>query len=161
MARKATGRHATTISQSVDEVCEAICLALQDEIRLPTVDELRTTADWFRDHTGMLGCIGGYCCTDFHSHCCRLDGKHFELECPVRDHLDAKNYMGFYSLNVLVYCDENMIAHWRSNISWGSASDGGIWQTSAFASLLARASFPPDESAVEYGGHWIPLYLAG
>ena len=123
MARKATGRHATTISQSVDEVCEAICLALQDEIRLPTVDELRTTADWFRDHTGMLGCIGGYCCIDFHSHC--------------------------------------WIARWRSNIAWGSASDGGIWQTSAFASLLARASFPPDESAVEYGGHWIPLYLAG
>lgn len=30
----------------------------------------------------------------------RLDGKHIEIECPVKNHFDAKSYLGIYWLNV-------------------------------------------------------------
>lgn len=118
IASSNSGRAATTFSISVDLVVDAVIRALADEVRLPTTEEIRISTDWFRDHTGMLGCMGG------------LDGKHFEIKCPVRHHLAGRSYMGFTSLNCLVYCDHNMIARWHSKVTWGSSSDGGLWNTS-------------------------------
>ena len=59
MICKNTGRAATTFSVSVDIVANAVIEALAAEVRLPSSAEVLASTTWFRDNTGMLGCIGG------------------------------------------------------------------------------------------------------
>lgn len=102
-----TGRGATTISKSLHMVCEAICECLAGEVRLPNIGELRTSAELFRDKTGMHGCYGA------------LDGKMFRFVCPESQRLACHNYKGFQSLNVLVYCDFGLQCRWMSDFFVG------------------------------------------
>lgn len=51
-----TGRGATTCSQCVSDFCAAVCKVMSEkEITLPTAPEIKSSADLFKENTGMLG----------------------------------------------------------------------------------------------------------
>uniref|UniRef100_A0A1I8NRK4 DDE Tnp4 domain-containing protein n=1 Tax=Stomoxys calcitrans TaxID=35570 RepID=A0A1I8NRK4_STOCA len=109
------------------------CLTLFDEwicnkwIKPPTAEEQQQTIDAFLDKTGFPGVIG-----------C-VDGTHIRIKGPGENmkHL-YYNGMGYYSINVMVICDQNMNITYVEGTHPGSSNDSSVWEASEVSQKIQQ-----------------------
>lgn len=115
----------STVSQIVEEVCDAIWRKMQP-VYMPTPDEAmwRTISDGFNSRWNFPHCIGA------------IDGKHIEIQAPPNSGSKFYNYKKYYSTILLALVDSNYKFTAVDIGSYGKECDGGIFTESVLGKDL-------------------------
>ncbi|XP_054745861.1 uncharacterized protein LOC129250248 [Anastrepha obliqua] len=71
-----------------------------------------------------------------------IDGKHVAIKCPAKSSSMYYNYKKFFSIVLMAVCDAKYTFTAVSIGSYGSQSDGGIFQLSSFGQNLMQNTLP-------------------
>ena len=117
-----------TVSKCVDEVSQAIQNHFGHEwIKFPNENDMATNKTAFFEYCGMPGVIGAIDCT------------HVRIIAPNAEAHNFLNRKGYYSKNVQLICDTNLlILNVNANFP-GSTHDSFIWRQSAINTHLQNA----------------------
>ncbi|XP_021712444.1 putative nuclease HARBI1 [Aedes aegypti] len=97
------------------------------EIVFPTDErEKHIIKQGFYEQTGFPGVIG-----------C-VDGTHVSIIAPTHDKHLFYNRKGFYSLNVMLVCDHNLLIRYVDANHPGSSHDSFVWNGSVLNQLLQQ-----------------------
>lgn len=143
----------TTVRKIIKEVCEAIQTILGPTyLRTPQREsEWLQIANSFQSKSkfpNVIGCI---------------DGKHIEIFAPPNSGTKFFNYKRTYSIVLLAVCDANYSFTYAHAGSFGSESDGGIFQRSSLAEALESntLNLPAPKPINETFNQAIPHVLLG
>ena len=133
-ARFRTGK--STIHEVVIETCDAIWLALKQELLPdPTTQHWEKIEEGFRIRLHFPNCIGA------------LDGKHIMIRAPGNTGSLYHNYKGHFSTVLLALVDANYRFIYVDIGEYGSNSDGSVFRASVFGQkyLNHRMGVPGDK----------------
>ncbi|KMQ85193.1 nuclease harbi1-like protein, partial [Lasius niger] len=114
-----------TLSGIIPETCEAIWLSLKEKVLInPTEENWSTIAEDFETTCQFPHCIGA------------IDGKHVEIQAPLRSGSCYYNYKGKHSINLLAVSDAKNRFTIVDIGAEGRQSDGGVFENSGLPHLL-------------------------
>lgn len=114
-----------TVRIIVKETVDIIWRKLHEqEMPVPCEELWKQTADGFADRWQFPLCIGA------------IDGKHCQLKAPFHSGSQYYNYKGHHSIVLMAVADAKSKFITIDVGSYGSASDGGIFQDSTLYTLL-------------------------
>uniref|UniRef100_UPI00358F14B8 uncharacterized protein n=1 Tax=Myxine glutinosa TaxID=7769 RepID=UPI00358F14B8 len=141
-----------SISRFVPEVCEAIISAYKEEVmpdNIPEEDWLRISAEfetvWNLPHA-----------------CGALDGKHIRIKKPADSGSLFYNYKNFFSMVMMALVDADYKFIWLGVGSYGSSSDGQIFNNSELLPMLEEGTLGlPPPSPLPHDDRDTPYFLIG
>ncbi|XP_036339354.1 putative nuclease HARBI1 [Rhagoletis pomonella] len=120
-----------TVRKIVFETCEVIWRLLSPVyVSEPTESQYQDIAKDFYNIWNIPNCVGA------------IDGKHVAIKCPANSNAMFYNYKKFYSIVLMAACDAKYTFTAVSIGSFGSQSDGGIFQLSPFGQALMQNTLP-------------------
>lgn len=141
-----------TISLFVPEVCEAIYAAYKEEV-LP---DIITENDWLRISSEFERIW------NLPHACGALDGKHIRIRKPANSGSLFYNYKHFFSVVMMALVDADYKFIWLSVGSYGSSSDGQIFNESELRPMLEDGTLGlPPPSTLSRDERAVPYYLIG
>ncbi|XP_036317587.1 putative nuclease HARBI1, partial [Rhagoletis pomonella] len=121
----------TTVRNIILETCEVIWQILSPiYMSEPTESQYKDIADDFFNMWNIPNCVGA------------IDGKHIAIKCPPNSNSMFFNYKKFFSIVLMAVCDAKYTFTAVSIGSYGSHSDGGIFQVSPFGQALMDNTLP-------------------
>ncbi|XP_041366825.1 protein ALP1-like [Gigantopelta aegis] len=141
-----------SISLFVPEVCEAIISAYKEAVmpdNIPEEDWLRISAEfekvWNLPHA-----------------CGALDGKHIRIKKPADSGSLFYNYKNLFSMVMMAVVDADYKFIWLSVGSYGSSSDGQIFNNSELRPMLEEGTLGlPPPSPLPHDDRDTPYFLIG
>ncbi|XP_067635108.1 uncharacterized protein [Eurosta solidaginis] len=126
----------TTVRNIILETCEVIWRLLSPVyVSEPTEKQYKDIAKDFFNMWNLPNCVGA------------VDGKHIAIKCPASSGSLYFNYKKFFSIVLMATCDAKYTFTAVSIGSYGSQSDGGIFQLSPFGQSLMQDTLPLPPSA--------------
>lgn len=119
-----------TVSNIIKEVCQALWVALKDEVKFPEGDEWEAIRGGFWMQWDYPNCIGA------------IDGKHVRIKAPANSGSSFFNYKGFFSFVLMAACDANYRFTFVDIGAFGKESDAGIFGRTAFGTQLIKGELP-------------------
>lgn len=118
----------------VNDVCEALCTVLKNEVPDWTEQNLQEIANGFENQWNFPNCVGA------------IDGKHINIRAPPKSGSIFYNYKGFHSIVLLATCDANYKFTYLDIGAYGSEGDSHIMRNSKFGTRIVNDTclFPPD-----------------
>ncbi|XP_045510774.1 protein ALP1-like [Colias croceus] len=123
------------ISKIVPEVCKAIVIVLQDEVKWPTTaEQWQQIASQFQERWQFPHCLGS------------IDGKHVRMQSPIHSGSDYYNYKQYFSIVLLAVVDSNYNFMFANVGCQGRISDGGVFNNSALMEKIYgnNTNFPTE-----------------
>nr|XP_022921038.1 uncharacterized protein LOC111429373 [Onthophagus taurus] len=119
----------TTVSQFINEVCDALWKYLQPIYMPQASTELwETVISGFEDSWQFPNCLGS------------IDGKHVTIKCPPNSGSNYYCYLKKFSIVLLAIVDYDYKFICVDIGGYGKNSDGGIFEASSFGQRLSRGS---------------------
>ncbi|XP_031328869.1 uncharacterized protein LOC116177118 [Photinus pyralis] len=126
-----------SISTIVTEVCQALCDALKDYVKMPsTIEEWTQTSKIFEDVWHFPHCLAA------------LDGKHIMLQAPIQSGSEYYNYKSFHSIVLLALVDGQYNFLFCDVGGQGRISDGGIFKNSLLWRKIEKRELPIPEPRI-------------
>ena len=138
-ARFRTGK--STIQDVIIETCEAIWLALKNEVMpKPTTARWKEIEEGFRIRWNFPNCIGA------------LDGKHIMIKAPKNTGSLFYNYKGHFSTVLMALVDANYKFIYVDIGEYGSNADSSVFKASSFGKqyLQHELGVPGDKYLPNY-----------
>lgn len=134
-----------TMSRVLDEVCQAIEIIAPGWVKFPTspAEKEQKKLNFMRafEFPGVLGCV---------------DGTHIAITQPFHDEHLYFNRKGFYSKNVQIICDSDLLIL-NVNANFGGAThDAFIWRNSAVKTHMEQSFRAGDRSSWLLGDSGYP-----
>ena len=141
-----------SISLFVPQVCEAIVSAYKEEVMPDNMSE----EDWLRISTEFERVW------NLPHACGALDGKHIRIKKPAGSGSLFYNYKNFFSMVMMAVVDADYKFIWLSVGSYGSSSDGQIFNNSELRPMLEEGTlgFPPP-SHLPHADRDTPYFFIG
>ena len=141
-----------SISLFVPEVCEAIISAYKEEVMPDNISE----EDWLRISAGFERVW------NLPHACGALDGKHIRIKKPADSGSLFYNYKNFFSMVMMALVDADYKFIWLSVGSYGSSSDGQIFNNSELRPMLEEVTLDlPPPSSLLHDDRDTPYFLIG
>ncbi|XP_071632346.1 putative nuclease HARBI1 [Temnothorax longispinosus] len=142
----------TTISNIIEETCNAIWICLQKKV-LPsslTETEWLNIAHEFEEKWNFHHCVGA------------IDGKHVLIQCPNNAGSSYFNYKNSHSIVLLAICNANYMFTFVDIGGYGRRSDGGIFKDSIIGQKFTKKEMNlPEWEPLTVNGPPLPYVLVG
>ena len=137
----------STVQEIVSETCQAIWIALKEEVMPPpTTETWKKIEEGFRIRWHFPNCCGA------------LDGKHIMIRAPGKSGSLFFNYKGHFSTNLMALVDANYKFIYVDIGEYGSNSDGSVFKASSFGKkyMNHRLGIPADKRLPNFQGDPVP-----
>ncbi|XP_050310637.1 uncharacterized protein LOC126746421 [Anthonomus grandis grandis] len=127
----------STVSQIINEVCDAIWKHLQPiYMPEPSTELWERTISRFENSWQFPNCIGS------------IDGKHVAIKCPPNSGSNYYCYLKKFSIVLLAIVDHEYKFVCVDVGGYGKNSDGGIFEASSFGQRMSRGllNIPPNRA---------------
>lgn len=119
----------STVSKVIAETCDVLWEVLYPlYFPFPTKEEWCNISERFLERWDFPNTLGA------------IDGKHVQIQCPLRSGSIYYNYKHTFSLILMACCDADYKFIWADIGAYGAESDGGVFRRSKIGKKLENGS---------------------